>query len=61
MDIIPYVIKNDDDFEAALIAIGLINYFYATPSARQRYDEMTEEEKVFLKDYINKERNKNNA
>lgn len=61
MDNMPYVIKNDDDYEAALIAIGLISYLYATPSARQRYDRMTEEEKTFLKDYINKERNKNNA
>lgn len=56
MDIMPYVIKNDDDFEAALIAIGLINYIYATPSARQRYDRMTEEEKAFVKNYANKER-----
>lgn len=44
-----YQIKSDIDFEAALIAVGLIYYPYADPDARKRYDEMSEDEKIFYK------------
>ena len=47
-----YQIKNDIDFEAALIAVGLIYYPYASPDARERYDKMSEDEKSFYKTYL---------
>lgn len=47
-----YQIKNDVDFEAVLILIGLIYYPYATPEARARYDNMTEDEKIFYKKHL---------
>lgn len=47
-----YQIKNDIDFEAALITIGLIYYPYADPAARQRYDEMSDDEKNFYKKHL---------
>lgn len=45
-----YQIKNDVDFEAVLILMGLIYYPYATPEGRARYDAMTEDEKSFYKE-----------
>lgn len=47
-----YQIKNDIDFEAVLIAVGLIYYPYATPDARERYDAMSEDEKDFYKKHL---------
>lgn len=47
-----YKIKNEIDFEAALIAVGYIYYPYATPEARKRYDEMSEDEKNFYKKVV---------
>ena len=47
-----YSIKNDIDFEAALIAVGFIYYPYADPDARKRYDEMSEDEKNFYKKHL---------
>lgn len=47
-----YQIKNDIDFEAMLITIGLIYYPYADPDARKRYDEMSEDEKNFYKKHL---------
>ena len=47
-----YRIKNDIDFEAALIAVGFIYYPYACPAARKRYDEMSEDEKIFYKKHL---------
>ena len=47
-----YQIKNDIDYEAVLIAVGLIYYPYASPDARERYDKMSEDEKSFYKKYL---------
>lgn len=47
-----YQIKNDIDFEAALIAVGFIYYPYACPAARKRFDEMSEDEKIFYKKHF---------
>lgn len=47
-----YQIKNDVDFEAVLILMGLIYYPYANPEARARYDNMTEDEKIFYKKHL---------
>lgn len=47
-----YQIKNDIDFEAALIAVGFIYYPYACPEARKRYDKMSEDEKNFYKKHL---------
>ena len=49
-----YQIKNDVDFEAVLILVGLIYYPYATPEGRARYDAMTEDEKEFFKNIFSK-------
>lgn len=47
-----YQIKNDIDFEAVLILMGIIYYPYATLEARARYDTMTEDEKIFYKKHL---------
>lgn len=47
-----YQIKNEIDFEAALIAVGYIYYPYADPDVRKRYDEMSEDEKIFIKEQL---------
>lgn len=49
-----YQIKNDVDFEAVLILMGVVYYPYATPQARERYDAMTEDEKIFFKKVFDK-------
>ena len=47
-----YQIKNDVDFEAFLILMDIVYYPYATPEARARYDNMTEDEKNFYKNHL---------
>lgn len=53
-----YTITNDIQYEAVLIAIGVILYPYASPEARKMYDNMPKEERDFYREYCKTHANK---
>jgi len=47
-----FLIKNSTDFEACLIVIGMIYKPYASLEAQERYNQFTEEQKQFIKEWL---------